>query len=1021
MSLQNFTRGILLALLLPAVAAMAQPSGALTITRTPGASPTYTIENPFYRVLLSSKEGGRILSFIDKRSGADLTLDGGPGQNGGMLDDRQKFTATPYTSAIMRQSPQQATLRLAARDEQGLEVVKILTFFADRPVIHLHYTFANGTQRPLPLWIRNFIELPGGIEKDKTHFFLSTDKGWQSLYANNFYRQLTAPWYAVIDRPTKAGFAYLADPSAIDAFYFYHGGRTTTMEWLDQPLPAGQQAGSSARMILLHGLDRVTLLGDHCALGVAPDIAPDGQVQVEGPAISLDPALKQISVSAKAVDAQGKTVHTWAAQKIAMNAPDGEPVAVRFPAARLPRGSYILRLQAFDSASSGGFRYHSAPIVIHVDGDKTEPAIQPPAAAPRRTSAIKGWKSDADRFTITDQDKQNGFWLSRGRDEGKARLETIGLNDVLGSAETDAVCFSLNSLRDLNDLPVTLSTDDPALAPQLRFFQENEYKLDPLSRLTLRAGTEKRLWIMIDSAGLSPGEHQAHVQLAVGEVRLQLPLKVEVYPVALPKKNYLRIKGYAPVTSFTGGPNFPKNIDERLAHAVPLFTQMGGRVMDWTVNRHQILPHVLVKSTGQHLTAKHEPFSLDQLPDLDFSYYLPLWNAFLRNGVDQFDLRLGLYPNNEFQPVIDAVLGRKSGVKAGTPQADRMLLWYFGQLRQAVANAGFTRFFCKIGDEFGPEQIPAYNRIADLIRQVGYRPYSTMTGTIPRTPSAIEQINPHLDQWQLGFGSKDVFFNLIRNPYRVDIKTIPIKGAWGQYQNGSAKDTWGLPFFGRQVTQSLQDLVDLQILENGKPLKAISGSPWGNTERGVFFTGGAYLYISPSDGTPADKTYTAVMKVRVPDADGRPLVKIDPTDEIWMYGGGTKPFHTPHDQFRRYGWIAAADGMQGFGVWAYWWWQPTERLVFYDDKTNTTTLTPAYWGVRDGWEEGQYLCQAMDGMSARQRAEFLKGIISTDKGASLRLVEENQEIYHFMTVGNSGDPDAWVAAKRKVLTYLSHR
>jgi hypothetical protein len=63
----------------------------------------------------------------------------------------------------------------------------------------------------------------------------------------------------------------------------------------------------------------------------------------------------------------------------------------------------------------------------------------------------------------------------------------------------------------------------------------------------------------------------------------------------------------------------------------------------------------------------------------------------------------------------------------------------------------------------------------------------------------------------------------------------------------------------------------------------------------------------------------------------------------------------------------------------------------------------------------------MEGMNPSQRAAFLKGIISTDQGAALHLVDANTEIYHYLTIGNGGDPKAWVQAKGKVLEALSRR
>ena len=55
------------------------------------------------------------------------------------------------------------------------------------------------------------------------------------------------------------------------------------------------------------------------------------------------------------------------------------------------------------------------------------------------------------------------------------------------------------------------------------------------------------------------------------------------------------------------------------------------------------------------------------------------------------------------------------------------------------------------------------------------------------------------------------------------------------------------------------------------------------------------------------------------------------------------------------GWMAGYQGVAGYGVWALYWYQESERVIWYDEATGAVTVGPAYLGMRDGWEDALYL------------------------------------------------------------------
>ncbi|MGD9496877.1 MAG: hypothetical protein AB7Y46_11295 [Armatimonadota bacterium] len=120
-----------------------------------------------------------------------------------------------------------------------------------------------------------------------------------------------------------------------------------------------------------------------------------------------------------------------------------------------------------------------------------------------------------------------------------------------------------------------------------------------------------------------------------------------------------------------------------------------------------------------------------------------------------------------------------------------------------------------------------------------------------------------------------------------------------------------------------------------------------------------------------------------------------------MYGGGSRVLTHPTTSYRYLGWLAAHHRMDGFGVWAFFWWQELERMVTYAD--GVLRLSPSYVGLQQALEEGALLDLALDGLEALEASEAAgslsasqaqdlawarrarRRLISEDEGALVRL------------------------------------
>ena len=90
--------GAFLVLLAPALA-IAEPAALrfteTTYTHKDGSVPATVIENGFFAATLVPDLGGRILGWVDKKTGTELVYDAG---YGGMLDDHDARFRLPYAA-----------------------------------------------------------------------------------------------------------------------------------------------------------------------------------------------------------------------------------------------------------------------------------------------------------------------------------------------------------------------------------------------------------------------------------------------------------------------------------------------------------------------------------------------------------------------------------------------------------------------------------------------------------------------------------------------------------------------------------------------------------------------------------------------------------------------------------------------------------------------------------------------------------------------------------------------------------
>ncbi|MER3405684.1 MAG: hypothetical protein C4289_11430 [Chloroflexota bacterium] len=474
----------------------------------------------------------------------------------------------------------------------------------------------------------------------------------------------------------------------------------------------------------------------------------------------------------------------------------------------------------------------------------------------------------------------------------------------------------------------------------------------------------------------------------------------------------LPAKYYAFLSHF-GAPDNPEDLPRTKALLDDL-ARLRSTTCDWAYPLYELVRRARIAETGELLTAAAWAGRVDlqALPRLDLSAFDPWVAASAARGMTRFEINVDSVNTWREQTAIREATGRD--LDPNTEDGWKVVLWLYSELRRYALSRGMESTWAKVDDEIPPEQIPTWIAGARRFQSIGYRTYTTVTGSIPRNEAWMNAMNPASDGWQTSIVTSRDFLTLTRQPLAYTTYRRKVDLRWGLYTNGGAKDTWATlqRFFPEP------ELVDqIEVWANGQKMRWKGGSGWGNQERGVAMEYGGHLYISlPDGGNPNQALIEVAYRVRQPVTEGPPAVQLDKTDEVWVYGGRTMPHRDEYTHGRRYGWLTLALNVDGYGYWTYYWWQPEHRLVWYDEQTGVITHSPAYEGLRDGNEDAAYVLE-LKRRTGEPGVDALAEALWKGAAAPLRLEERKDGPYVWDDI--SADYAAFNLAKREVLRRLA--
>lgn len=515
-----------------------------------------------------------------------------------------------------------------------------------------------------------------------------------------------------------------------------------------------------------------------------------------------------------------------------------------------------------------------------------------------------------------------------------------------------------------------VSGSDPGMIQVGReVFKGKAVTIEPLSNpsfLNLTAGNEYRFWLLINGEGREPGTYDGEVRLTIEDRSVTVPVRVTIWDVRVPEIRPFQFFGYGTIGELAGGSDVTPESLRRLDALFSAYRRIGGTVLDFTLSWWTILQKAKLADTKEPLMTyvkrKPAPLSSESLPELDLSSFDPWLQKAKDYGILRVQTWLPFWEDQQWQVRFLTLISKKGAIppEREETEKERVTQWVLCQLRRYFEGHQFTGFFCKISDEIRPEDIPRYIRVARVARQAGWRPFTTITGLTAVTSESVNALNPYCDQWQVNRLVKDLFTQLLTEPFRLEWKEAPLAGRWRPYTNGDAQATYALPVFGSLVPEKREEVDRIIVLEDGNPLALRGESPVSNREKGVYFPFSPNLYLSPTDGTNPNEgkhRYLLRYSVKVPDSSSRPLCAIDGDDEVWFYGGGAvrQPYLLPYEGAIVLPLLAVLERVDGYAFWGFQVARQDACILWYDTPSGSLQFGPTYLGLRDGYHDARLL------------------------------------------------------------------
>ncbi|MHB9132517.1 MAG: glutamine amidotransferase [Armatimonadota bacterium] len=348
---------IMLQITVTALAGSAQEPVMLK-TDTNAGRDTITLRNYRVSLVITPARGGAVTSYSDRLAPAELILQ--KEFSGLCLDHFQgggwpgEFLEAPYESKIVKQSPDEAQVIVWRKAKNGILLEKTYSLRADSPALTctVKLTAPPDESRSVAYWLQNICYAGGSYDEASDRLYRpsargvrSTGKSGNGQYGTeDWLRDFTEGWMALVDTKKKSGLALLTDYNDLSVSYACGGNTTFEPMYNTIYLPKGQSRSYTVQIVPVIGLTKVLKVDPQMVAGytISTDNKGNGTLQfsvcraISAPrAVAFDVTLvgvqdkKETKVGSVTFDALTDTPQT---QTLKFTGGPHDPVVVRVTA-----------------------------------------------------------------------------------------------------------------------------------------------------------------------------------------------------------------------------------------------------------------------------------------------------------------------------------------------------------------------------------------------------------------------------------------------------------------------------------------------------------------------------------------------------------------------------------------------------------------------------------------------------------------------------------------------------------------
>ena len=771
------------------------------------------LENEYYQLVIVPDRGGRIVEWIDKKAGnvnvVNLPTSSENPNYGGLLDDHGWASSAAgfgdyynfnYVYDLKATGPEEVIIEMWPFEQKHYS--RTISLRSGSPLIKISYTFHNNFQADGGnILIRNVV-WPSGKGEPEDHFY-STPLQRKGILTNTSYvntaqganaDKVSAFWrgFGSLSQKRLVAFAFCDD--LYEGAYDWEGSKTRpTFEWYYRGIPMGKSMTTEMYAYIAHGLYKSVYLSEKAVADL--DINRVGEeIELTWAVASIDPSVKEMTLSTRILDAEGKELAQLKSIKISSLKPDHlQEGSILWKSAKpIP----ILVEQRLEESGALLGKY-----TIPFEWGKTTYTQKPVSTKKALSADIPGWKVIPPlQLVIGEEDKKKGYLLYSAEGEGKgSALQKISFDMALNEYESYEMRFlplkeDLGKVRLDAMIPSGLTEENISLTTTERrsvkiWGSEREgWKLLRENTFLSAKEKEERLWLIVNTKGVKPGEYTIRIRISPEKgVSTTVPLAMRVLPLQMPEDRHFYMEPNSHLnqlgllhTRIRGTKKWEWNLKGTEVYADDLASH-GMRMLKayaYGTAPGQSLVSLKLRDNGMFLmdALKENPALLQQdpLPALDLSFWDPWLQIWLDRGFIRYSTHLGGLGKGFFS-------SQDAFAKKYDADSQKVRRWISSETSRYLKEKGFRYVYGSISDEIAPDLFPAWKEVAQDTAECGWSPGVTISSGFFKNKDIYPFAGPLMEYWIIGDPKADLIAKAKKDGYITKAASVGSYDGWGTW------------------------------------------------------------------------------------------------------------------------------------------------------------------------------------------------------------------------------------------------